>query len=190
MVQPDYVILLLTANYKDTAILCYYTTTDTNYSDTIPLWIQQSITSPYSYDTASYYVPILLLILQAIMLLYYHWYLIQQPSLFIIYNIDSTSSPIILWYFDTKPNTATLMIWYSWYNNHLFYYTWLVTTIFTLWHLIQQPIYLYTTWSLSLCYNTWYNNLNYYYTTRIQQAFLCHYDTLDTTLISYILQLM
>ena len=62
-------------------------------------------------------------------------------------------------------------------------------TIFTLWHLIQQPIYLYT-WSLSLCYNNWYNNLNYYYTTRIQQAFVCPYDTLDTTLISYILQLI
>ena len=63
-------------------------------------------------DTASYYVPILLLILQAIMLLYYHWYLIQQPSL-LIYTIDSASFPIILWYFDTKPNTATLRIWYS-----------------------------------------------------------------------------
>ena len=82
------------------------------------------------------------------------------------------------------------MIWYSWYNNQLSYYTWLDATIFTLWHLIHQPTYLYTTWSLSLCYNTWYNNLNYYYTTRIQQAFLCPYDTMDTILISYILQLI
>ena len=84
-------------------------------------------------DTASYYVPILLLILQAIMLLYYHWYLIQQPSL-LIYTIDSASFPIILWYFDTKPNTATLMIWYS-----------------DMFLLIQQ-------YSL-LLYSDWYNKL-------------------------------
>ena len=51
-------------------------------------------------DTASYYVPILLLILQAIMLLYYHWYLIPQPSL-LIYNHWSNKLPynlMILWY--------------------------------------------------------------------------------------------
>ena len=51
-------------------------------------------------DTASYYVPIPLLILQAIMLLYYHWYLIQQPSL-LIYNHWFSKLPynlMILWY--------------------------------------------------------------------------------------------
>ena len=77
-----------------------------------PRWIQPSITLLYSHDTASYYAPILLLILQAIMLPYYHWYLIQQPNI-LIYTIDSASFPIILWHLDTTPNTATLMIRYS-----------------------------------------------------------------------------
>ena len=57
-------------------------------------------TLPGSYDTASYYITIL------------PWYLIQQPNL-LIYTIDSASFLIILWFIDTKPNTATLMIWYS-----------------------------------------------------------------------------
>ena len=53
-----------------------------------------------SFDTASYYVPILLLKLQAIMLLYYHWYLIQQPSL-LLYHHWFSKLPynlMILWY--------------------------------------------------------------------------------------------
>ena len=63
------------------------------------------------------------------------------------------------------------MIWYSWYNNQLYHYTWLDTTIFMLWHLIQQPISLYNLIPQSLCYNTWYSHLAYYYTTMDSASF-------------------
>ena len=103
-------------------------------------------------------------------------------------TIDLASFPINLRYLDTKLNPLLYYNWYSNLNdiilliqqpNILLYMTWYnylyVMTLNT------TTKYSYITWPLSLCYNTWYNNLNYYYTTRIQQALLCPYDSLDTT---------
>ena len=153
-------------------------------SDTIPLWIQQSI-------TASYYVPKLPLILQAIMLPHYHWYLIQQSSLL----------PYNHW-FSKLPYKLTI-------PNLIHYYTIIDTA--TLWNNTLDPTINYPnihdSIQLSLRYDTWYNyqytytpfdiypyatildttTSNYYDTPRIQQAFLCPYDSLDTTPTSYIL---
>ena len=98
------------------------------------------------------------------------WYLIQQPSLLLYHNCYSKLPYDLmilliqnLIHYYTTSDTATLMLWYSWYNSQLYYYTWLDTTIFMLWHLIQQPIYYYTlieTIIIMLWYS-WYNNLIY-----------------------------
>ena len=86
------------SSYRYNKLVRPYTTIDTKYSDTTPLWIQQSITLPHSYWHSKLIYPKLPLILQAIMLPYY-WYLIQQSSL-LLYN----HWHIVLWYFDTQLN--------------------------------------------------------------------------------------
>ena len=77
--------------------------------------------------------------------LYMTWYnnlyvmtLIQLPSLLLgnnwlnklPYNLMILLENLIHYY--TTMNTATLTIWYFCYNNQLYHYTWLDTTIFTL----------------------------------------------------------
>ena len=128
------------------------------------------------------------------MLRHYHWFLIQQSSLL----------PYNHW-FSKLPYKLTI-------PNLIHYYTIIDTA--TLWNNTLDPTINYPnihdSIQLSLRYDTWDNyqytytpfdiypyatildttTSNYYDTPRIQQAFLCPYDSLDTTPTSYILQLI
>ena len=176
-----YVTLDTTANYATipswySNLLCYDT-----LATTTKFIVHQLTQQPIYHDTwySNYPIPILwsyhwskptcenTLPDTAISML---WYLIQQPSLLLYHNWYSKLPYDLmilliqnLIHYYTTIDTATLMLWYSWYNSQLYYYTWLDTTIFMLWHLIQQPIYYYTlieTIIIMLWYS-WYNNLKY-----------------------------
>ena len=90
----------------------------------------------------------------------------RHSQYYIAITYLATANTTFLWSISLQPilNCYDLSCYSQYY---------IAITISTLWHLIQQPIYLYTTWSQSLCYDTWYSNLTYYHTTMIQQAFLC-----------------
>ena len=95
-------------------------------------------------------------------------------------------------------DTATLMIWYLCYNNQLYHYTWLDTTISMLWHWYSYLAYYFgNNWLSKLPYNLMIllENLIHYYTTMNTTTLmiwyfrynnqLYYYTWLDTTIFTY-----